>query len=111
MPAASGVSGAAFSACAKQAVAKKAAMTAIAARLLKIDMLRLRKMGKTHWTSLSQRRLRQCSLEERKPINGGHAGIADRRQPWRRRSEQARQAIGDHLHRKHRLDTPARVTR
>ena len=60
-------------------------------------------MGRAQLDSLAQRRLRQGALEERKPINGGHAGVAQGRQPRRRRPEQARQAIGDGLHRKHGL--------
>ena len=51
-------------------------------------------MAKRCWTSLAQRGLRQGALEEREPINGGHAGIAHGRQPRRRRPEQARQAVG-----------------
>ncbi len=50
-------------------------------------------MRQKHWTSLAQRGLRHRPLQEREPINGGHAGIANGRQPRRRRPEQSREAV------------------
>src|SRR5207245_11701617 len=94
---------AAGSAAARTPLAASEAASAMQGRSRRI----MRYPGKGQFASLAQRRLRQQPLQWREPINGSQAAIARPRGHGIAGTEQARETIGDALHREHRLGAVA----